>query len=86
MDLTAVLSKQGYRLEDLDDDSRHVMLGMIWLRDDFDENFEYEIGEDESSIIGRMKMEIAEDVLSQVLYWLDCEIAEHQISFAENQE
>lgn len=83
MDYMRIIQKEGYRLEDLDDEARAAITAMNWLRNDLAENFEYEMDEEEKSIIGRLKREIAADVFEQVLTFLDIDIAEHQITFAE---
>lgn len=87
MDYFRIINSDGYRFEDLNKQNQDVITWLKYLREDI-ENFEWE-DEDvcfsPDTIIGKMKAEIAENVMEQVKDWIDIQIAEYQIALAENQ-
>lgn len=85
MDVFRIIKQKGYRFVDLNEDNQNRIAILNILRDDF-EHFEYQGGSDVSGIVNDMVQEIAEDVIEEVKLWLDIQIAEYQITLAENQE
>ncbi len=84
MNTRAIIEQEGYRVEDLNERHQEVLTWLRYLADDFEQCFEYE-NDCEYGIIGDLKDEIARDVIEQVKTWLEIQIAEYQIGFAENE-
>lgn len=88
MDYFRIIASKGYRFEDLNERNQDIINWLNHLREDI-ENFEWE-DEDvclsPDTIIGKMKAEIAENVIEQVKFWMDVQIAEYQICLAEGQD
>lgn len=86
MDTLNIIQKEGYRAKDLNEENQWALHWLRYVEKNFI-NFEYEDFEAESdSILGKIKMEIAEDVIQQVKDWLEVEIAEIQIGLAEGEK
>lgn len=85
MDVLRIIEQEGYQAENLNERHRDILEWLRYLERDFEECFEYDNGYD-YGIVGDLKEEIAEDVIKQVQEWLAVQIAEYQISFAENEE
>jgi len=88
MDYFRIIEKEGYRVEDLNAENQNIIRYLKYLRADA-ENFEWE-DEDvmcsPDTIIGKMKAEIADNVIEQFKDWIDIQIAEYQIALAESQD
>lgn len=90
MDYKRIINQKGYRVEDLKPKDQDVINCLRCLLEDFD-NFEYQCedfmldDDKEISIIGKMKEEIADDVIKQVKDWIDIQIMEYQIAMAESE-
>lgn len=87
MNVFYIIKQKGYQFEDLNEENQHIVSWLKCLRKDM-ENFEYQdedVALAPETIIGKMKQEIADDVLRQVLQNVDVLIADYQICLIENQ-
>lgn len=85
MDVLRTIEQEGYRAEDLPEDKQRILTWLRYLEEDFNSCFEYERAY-EYGILGDLKEEIANECIEQVKAWLSIQIAEYQISFAEEAE
>ena len=89
MNTLRIIEREGYRLEDLNLENQKIILTLRSLLEDFENGFEYEsddfeINEDGYiSTIGKIKEEIADEVIQQAIDWIDIRIADYQISLSE---
>lgn len=84
MDVLRIIEQEGYRAEDLPEEKQRILTWLRYLESDFCDCFEYEKSY-EYGIIGDLKEEIANECIEQVKVWLAIQIAEYQISFAEEE-
>lgn len=89
MDLKRIIQQEGYRRQDLTDEHKRTLEWLDLIAEDF-ENFSFDdpdVFEGEPmSIIGQIKVEIANNVTEQVKEWLENKIADIQIAMAESEE
>lgn len=83
MQTLKIIEKEGYRFEDLTKENQEIIRWLKYLKEDF-ENFEYQHDEI-SEILTDIVSEIADDVIEEVKTWMEIQIADYQISMAENQ-
>lgn len=82
MDALRIAEQKGYRLEDIDEKYQTIITWLRYFRDDFQECFEF----DHSWNGSKLLEDVAQEVIEQVLDWMDEQIAEYQIDFAEQSE
>lgn len=85
MNYRDAIEMNGYRLEDLNDEHRHIIEGMRLLLEDFQVMYQYEDTEEQDTIIGQLKSQIAEEVQQDVYSWLELQTMEYQISFGDEE-
>lgn len=78
------IEQEGYREEDLSERDAYALRWLRFLQDSFKNGFMYDFEDDATTIIGRIKQEVSDDVVQQINEWLEMEIAEIQITFAEH--
>lgn len=86
MDVIGIINKEGYRREDLTEENNFIMGWLDHLYESID-GFEadYETETEDTTLLEKIKNEIAIETIEELKRYLQGTIAEIQISLIENQ-